>query len=139
MFKGAATYEEISEHFGKYPKAVTAVTNIMKAGLFGMGIFVVGVGIFAILTLLQLSTNPDALLGFIVWVIILAAVYLLPSIPMRKLGGGRGVQISLWVSIILAVPGCLSILGIWYLILLIKALTTFKDYRQMFDYSKTTD
>lgn len=137
MFQKDIPYQAIDEHFAGYPYTANAVRNVYAAGIFGRTMFFLLLIIFLIREIMYgLDFNDSAqAVGLIAGFLALFAMYFLPTIPLRRLGDRSFTKTFLYLSMLFAIPGCLSIIGIWYLYVLIKAAYTFDDYYPMFDYN----
>nr|DAS72916.1 MAG TPA: hypothetical protein [Caudoviricetes sp.] len=129
--KNANIYSVIDKHYRKKPQK-EAAKAVWIAGVTGLTLTIFGVGLCVLIMSIMLVTNnldSEFFAKYFFLAIALVCVYYLPSRGMRRIDDT--VKASAWTSMFLSILGIVSILGIWQLIMCIKAVRRLKDYKPL--------
>ena len=129
--KDANIYSVIDKHYRKKPQR-EAAKAVWTAGVTGLTLTIFGVGLCVLIMSIMLVTNnldSEFFAKYFFLAMALVCVYYLPSRGMRRIDDTA--KASAWTSLFLSVLGVVSILGIWQLIVCIKAVRSLKDYKPL--------
>ncbi len=127
----ANIYSVIDKHYRKKSQR-EAAKAIWTAGATGLSLTVFGIGLSVLIMSIMLVTNnldSEFFAKYFFLAIALVCTYYLPSRGMRRIDDTA--KISAWASLFLSVIGTVSVLGIWQLIVCIKAVSKLKDYEPL--------
>lgn len=127
----ANIYSVIDKHYRKKSQR-EAVEAIWTAGATGLSLTILGVGLCVLIMFIMLVTDKldsEFFAKYFFLAIALVCVYYLPSRGMRRIDDTA--KMSAWTSLFLSIIGTVSVLGIWQLIVCIKAVSKLKDYKPL--------